>query len=91
MRRTDLCKAVRSGVFALFLAAAPLAGSALAQTNTRGNANSNIAVVTDARDADDGGDWDWLNWLGLLGLLGLLPRKPEVVHVRSTGRADVRR
>ena len=89
MQRTDLFKVMRAGVVVLFLACAPLVGSAVAQTNA--NSNSNVAVVkSDTRDAGDR-DWGWLNWLGLLGLLGLIPRKPEVVHVRSTARDEVRR
>jgi MYXO-CTERM domain-containing protein len=85
MRRADLFRAARTGAITLFLACAPLALSAFAQTNAN---NTNTAVV---RPDDGGSDWGWLNWLGLLGLLGLIPRKPEVVRVRRDDSIHVRK
>ena len=90
MKGVDWFKVLRTGVITLLLTLVPVAVSVVAQTNAQSNANTAV-LKSDPRSGDEGSDWGWLNWLGLLGLLGLIPRKPEVVHVRSAARVEVKR
>lgn len=69
---------VQSKICSGVLAAALLAGSALAPALAQPADAGAAQAVEVERDDDDGFDW---GLLGLLGLLGLIPRKRHDTHV----------
>lgn len=79
MKRSNLSKAVGTGILCLGLSIAPVM-SASAQTDTSGTDTRTDRTTVDTTtdyNRDNDFDWGWLGLLGLLGLAGLAGRKRE--------------
>ncbi len=71
-----MTKLIRTGVFALCLAAVAPITATYAQNSTTNSSNTTVRT-TEVRQQRDF-DWGWLGLLGLAGLLGLMPKKRVV-------------
>ena len=95
MKRSNLSKAIGTGIIAAGLAIAPAHMPASAQTNTAPGTNRTTTTTTPRSDVYNAEtnrdfDWGWLGLLGLSGLFGLMPKKREetVRHTTTTGDRD---
>ncbi len=82
LKRTNLLRTIRSGVFALSFIALVASVSASAQNNNNNNSVSTANTNTRVVDRDDDMDWGWLGLAGLAGLAGLLKRPQRDVTVQ---------